>query len=326
MSVRYPIITASALAAMLLALPAYADNGRAVLNTSHIPKSELQTVAEATSCAEKPLAAVTVATLNRTPIVTLFANSKPVVLLLDTGAISTVLTPDAVKRIGATAPRIEFQRQINGISGTMRTNEVELSNFVLGGLSLAWRRVDVAPIHTPQLFSIPLDGLLGADILSTFDVDLDLNHHAMTLHRKGSCATAPPWTGAYAAIKTGRSPNDHLFFPVQLDGHKVTAIIDSGAQLSVVTTQIARSLGVDDAALASDRAITTRGVTNEQLSSHVHRFKELIVGGEAIRDPNLLVTDARLKDADIVLGADFLSSHRVWLSYDSFRIFLAKQQ
>jgi hypothetical protein len=31
-----------------------------------------------------------------------------------------------------------------------------------------------------------------------------------------------------------------------------------------------------------------------------------------------------LSDADVVLGANFLSSRRLWLSYASFRIFLSE--
>jgi hypothetical protein len=41
-----------------------------------------------------------------------------------------------------------------------------------------------------------------------------------------------------------------------------------------------------------------------------------------VRDPEIIVTDLKLSDADLVLGVDFLSSRRLWLSYGSHRIFL----
>src|ERR1700756_2286601 len=66
---------------------------------------------------------ITVATLRNAPIVTLVANGSPVTLLLDTGAEWTILTPAAAKRVGAQSPRIEFQRQMRGIGGSLATKE-----------------------------------------------------------------------------------------------------------------------------------------------------------------------------------------------------------
>jgi hypothetical protein len=42
-----------------------------------------------------------------------------------------------------------------------------------------------------------------------------------------------------------------------------------------------------------------------------------------VRNPEIIVTDLKLADADLVLGVDFLISRRLWLSYGSRRIFLA---
>jgi predicted aspartyl protease len=274
-------------------------------------------------CSAKPIGEVTVATLSNAPIVTLFANGHPVVLLLDTGAERTVLTPAVARRIGATAPRIEFEQQIHGIAGSLAGREVELRSFVVGRTSIPWRRVVVAPVSTPHIFSMPLDGLLGADVLSGFDVDLDLTHHRMFLYQKRSCPNGPPWAGSYTAIGTGQSRATHLFFPVQLDGHTIVAVIDSGAQRSFLSGSVARALGVTEALLAQDRMMTTQGVTAQRLSSHLHRFSELRVGTETIRNPEFVVGAATLRDADIVLGVDFLNSRRVWLSYGSLQIYLS---
>jgi predicted aspartyl protease len=180
------------------------------------------------------------------PIVILLANGKPVTLLLDTGAASTILTPATAQRIGAQPPRIEFQRPVGGFGGgTLRTNEVELRSFSVNGVVIPWRRLLVASVNSPSTFLGPLDGVLGADVLSSFDVDLDLPHHRMVLCRRQSCPGATPaWSEPYATIATGRSRSDHLFFPVQLDGRRIDALFDSGAQLSVLFAGAARAFGV----------------------------------------------------------------------------------
>src|SRR5215469_2246086 len=276
--------------------------------------ARMQYAADGTGgCRAMRLGETTVATLRNAPIVTLFANGAAVTLLLDTGAETTVLTPSVAQRIGAQRPRIEFQRQMRGIGGSLQTGEVELRNFTLGGVAVPWRRVRVAPINTGNVFSGPLDGVLGTDTLSSFDVDLDLPGHRMVVYTKQTCPdAAPAWGQPYAKLGTGRSFGGHLFFPVQLDGRQIDAFIDTGSQLTVLSTKAASALGVTGAALARDQAITLHGAAAEQLSARVHRFGQLQIGPEVIRNPELIVTDIRLNDADIVLGIDFLRSQRFW--------------
>jgi hypothetical protein len=43
-----------------------------------------------------------------------------------------------------------------------------------------------------------------------------------------------------------------------------------------------------------------------------------------VRNPALIVADVSLRDADLILGIDFLSSRRLWLSYGSQQIFLSR--
>jgi predicted aspartyl protease len=282
-------------------------------------------IAGSSECDAQPVGTVIVATLSNTPIVTFTANGLPVVLLLDTGAERTVLTPAVAERIGAQPPRIEFQRGLRGIAGALPSHEVELRSLAAGGVSMPWRRVVVASVTLTKIFSTPLDGLLGADVLSGFDIDLDLPHQRMVLYEKRSCPIGPPWTGPYTAISTGRSRGEHLFFPVQLDGRGITAIVDTGAQLTTLSTTAAAALGVTEAVLARDRSITTQGATAERLNSHIHRFSQLQVGTEIIPNPEFVVADVKLRGADIALGADFLNSRRIWLSYGSLQVFLSRR-
>jgi clan AA aspartic protease (TIGR02281 family) len=148
----------------------------------------------------------------------------------------------------------------------------------------------------------------------------------MTLYQKQTCSGATPaWPEPYVKIAAGRSLGDHLFFPVQLNGRRIDAFIDTGAQFTVLSTKAALALGVSEAVLARDRTIMVHGAAAEQLSAHVHQFSQLAVGAEIMRNPEIVVTDVRLNDADLVLGIDFLRSRRVWLSYGSQQIFLSRR-
>jgi predicted aspartyl protease len=286
----------------------------------------IRVAAASGGCGTVRLGQTTVATLRNAPIVTLLANGMPVTMLLDTGAETTILTPGVAQRLGAQRPQIEFNRQLRGVAGSMQTNEVELHSFTIGGVAIPWRRVRVAPITVASVFSGPLDGILGADSLNSFDIDLDLPNNRITFYTRQICpGTAPAWTEPYTTIAAGRSKGDHLFFPVQLDGRKISAFIDTGAQSTVLSTSAALAMGLTPVLLARDRAAILRGAGPEQLTGRVHRFARLEIGGEAIRNSEIIVADLNLSDADLVLGIDIVRPWRIWLSYGAQKIFLLRR-
>ena len=51
---------------------------------------------------------------------------------------------------------------------------------------------------------------------------------------------------------------------------------------------------------------------------------ELFLAG-VLRNPEIVVADMKLREADLVLGVDLLSSRRLWLSYGSRRIFISSR-
>ena len=122
---------------------------------------------------------------------------------------------------------------------------------------------------------------------------------------------------------TGVSRGVRLFFPAQLDDKRIVAVIATGSQFTHLSTSMARTLGLSEPVLARDRTVTLHDATGAVLTSRVHRFAKLEVGGILVRNPEINVTDLKLTEADIVMGVDFLSSRRLWLSYGSRRIFLS---
>ena len=184
-------LLAGTILAAFMAITCHADEPPSALTATG--RANALTVASAVGCGTKPIGKLIVATLSRAPIVTLSANGHSVTLILDTGAERTVLTPAVAERIGAQRPAIEFQRRMHGIAGDLATHEVELRSFAAGGIAIPWRRVLVAPVTLTRVFPTSLDGLLGADVLSDFDIDLDLPRHELSFYQKQSSpAAAPP--------------------------------------------------------------------------------------------------------------------------------------
>jgi predicted aspartyl protease len=261
--------------------------------------------------------------VNGLPLVTVRADGASLKLILDTGAERTILTSGAVERVGGRSPQIEFRRSLSGVGGSLPSREVEFKSFTIDGVELPWRRAMVATIATPSILST-VDGVLGTDVLGRFDIDLDLPNHRMSLYEKGTCT--PDWASPDTGIGIGRSAvNGHMFFPVRLDNRGITATIDTGAQRTTLSVATVRSMGITDAVLARDPPIQTKGFGAARLSSRIHRFDSLAVGNVRVSNPEIVVTELRLRGIDLILGMDFLRSRRLWLSYSGFRMFFSSE-
>src|SRR5207302_1256279 len=133
-------------------------------------------------------------------------------------------------------------------------------------------------------------------------------HDRIVLYPQQSCGNAAPdWVEPYVAIGGAGFPGGRLFFPVRLDGRRILAFIDTGAQMSTLSATTARTLGVTDAALSRDRPVTLRGIAAEQLGARAHHFSRLEIGNAVIEDPEFVVADVTFRNSDIILGADFIS-------------------
>src|ERR1700731_3907040 len=122
---RLPIKAWASVAIVTTALastPAYAADGGGVV------------------CGTIRLTETAVAMLDNQPIVKVFANSATVLLLLDTGAEATVLTPAAAQRIGAQQARV-MGRQMHGITGDIPAGELERRSFTTAGVEVPRKRV-----------------------------------------------------------------------------------------------------------------------------------------------------------------------------------------
>jgi predicted aspartyl protease len=285
----------------------------------------LMTSAAAEDCRPVRLVELPVTPMGNVPTVTLRVNGAPVSFLFDTGAERTILSSAAAKRLRLNA-HYEYARQMRSLGSAMSSGDARLASLGSGGLAMTNFRVLVGPVALPSVAGKPLDGLLGADFFTGFEVDLDLEHRRIILYEPPPCPiTAPDWSRPFDTIEANRSLHDRLFFPVSLDGHQLAALIDTGAQLSTLDAESAVAIGVTETALARDPVTTLRGAAAEAVKSRAHRFAELQIAGERLRDQTIMVARLGLQDADLVLGADFLHWQRVWLSYGSHRIFVERR-
>jgi predicted aspartyl protease len=251
-------------------------------------------------------------------------SGRPVRLLVDTGAERTLLTGTAVEML-----RLQFDHNTTttlGIGSASTTWDALLPNGIeLGGTLVPIDSVSVGHFSFDHVAGISADGILGADILLAFDVDLDLQADRIALYRpRSDCRdAAPPWNEPFEKVAGIDTRRDRLFVPFQLDGVDGMAVLDSGAQVSSIGTQMLQRIGLLEDDMATDRSVMAHGAAPDQVVVHLHRFHELRVGGvAAIQAPALPVVPMPSGTGDALLGADFLQGRRVWLSLSTQRIFI----
>jgi hypothetical protein len=282
-------------------------------------------------CRVVPLSAVPVDPVDGHILVTVQVNDIAATFVLDTGAERTLMGEDVVRRLGlerdgwVTSTILGIgglQQRPNALPHTLRLGTTPLHRRTLTGDT----SVTVGPLPVTEIAGRPIAGLLGRDFLSLFDLDIDLPDHRMTLYDVRGCdAWFLPWTSPYAAIPATMPMGAALVVQVLVDDRPLRALIDTGASSSLITASGMFRLGVTPALLARDPAGNGAGVGPAPVPMHLHRFAELRVGPDVMPDPALWVAAVRVVPiVDMLLGADWLQTRRVWLSFATKQVFVAE--
>lgn len=252
-------------------------------------------------------------------------NGKWVHLVVDSGAERTTIS-DAV------AGRLELRhdpRYVNqsiGIGGATTSTDVTVDRLVLGGVHFPISRIAVGNFKLQTERGLNADGLLGADILLAFDMDIDVPNGKLTLYRSRICPdTKPPWTESPIEIAGVRVRKDRLLLPFELDHVAGMAILDTGAQGNVLGVNMARRMGLDEQAMVNDTPVRQRGVGPGQTISRLHQFKMLRIGPVVEELPRITVLPSDFGVGDALIGESFLHGRRVWLSFRNRQVFVSRR-
>jgi hypothetical protein len=156
---------------------------------------------------------------------------------LDTGA-QTLVTPETSNRFDLVRNPYRKIKAIGTAGSTVVNNRI-LRNFEFAGKRYGPLNVAVVSLPAPSAIKNlvnPLSGLIGGDILSEYDVDLDLEGKSMTLYKVRGCAkVTPPWTEPYTQVAVRIISKHNILFPIEVEGHRLSALLDTGATNFAIT-------------------------------------------------------------------------------------------
>jgi hypothetical protein len=252
-------------------------------------------------------------------------NGKWVHLVVESGAERTTLSEAAANRLGL-PPDPSHISHSTGIGGAMTTTDAGIDRLVIGGVHFPVNRIAVGALKLRTDHGLDADGLLGADILLAFDMDIDVPDHKLTLYRPRVCPNAvPPWPEPAVEIDGVSARKDRLLLPFELDNVAGMAILDTGAQGDVLGVAMARRMGLNDQTMAGDPSIRQHGVGPGETISHLHQFSLLRIGPVGLESPKIAVLQSDFGVGDALIGETFLQGRRVWLSFRNRQVFVSRR-
>ncbi len=160
------------------------------------------------------------------PVVSASLDGKPVKLLIDTGSIVSQVSnvPAAALHLTSLAtPRGQYD-----ISGRFSHEAARITDLTLGNMEATGFYLRLVP--DPNFSAEPpFDGILATDMMSRYDIDLDFGHSRLNYFSPETCQGAGVYWApkALAILPTPTLPG-RAYVDVMLDGHKVSALIDTG--------------------------------------------------------------------------------------------------
>jgi clan AA aspartic protease (TIGR02281 family) len=205
----------------------------------------------------------------------------------------------------------------------------EITSLALGGIQVSNRHLPVAAFgdRLSDGRSQP-GGLIGADILSHFDLDIDIPNRQLGLWRVSGCTQMQPdwggaWGGAIASVPMRIAPSRQASVPARIDGAAVDLMVDTGSPDLVLSTRAAARAGAPPEVLDENRQLQGFGVNDRAFHAWMHIFQRVELGTMVFGDVRtLVVNNGRYGSlGDGLLGVEFLKRGRVWLSYSTGSFF-----
>ena len=265
-------------------------------------------------------------------------NGQKIGVIVDTGATRTLILRAAAVRLGVPITSTTNARMF-GVGGETKVEVALVDEFKLGQAEQKELRMLVAGEHD---FGGDAGVLLGEDFFQVFDIEFDLAHNAVRLFQPKDCdgVSLAYWarTGASEVeFEALDARNPQIILTVQINGELVRALLDSGASLSLLDKADAARLGVTPETPGVITTGSVFGLGKKTVDYWIGPFRSFTIGNETIRDTQIRFGDM-YKDAtyrstgsnlshqirvwhSMLLGADFLRSHRVLVAHSQRKIY-----
>jgi tetratricopeptide (TPR) repeat protein/predicted aspartyl protease len=253
--------------------------------------------------------------------------------ILDSGAFFSMMPMAAATQYHLPLQWAPMGFTIVGIGGDSKVQIGVIKDFQVGELKF----------HDVEFFIGGSDiqsnsvGLIGQNWLANWDVEYDMGHGRIALVRPQNCSKsswiaywAPVGKGSRLDIEPTRDARYQTMSTVQINGKDIRFTFDTGAPTSVLFRRGADKLGIKlDGPGVTDAGYSS-GLGASRIKQYIVTLNSFKVGDdEEIKNARIRVMDGNVGpnlyskyDSDMLLGADFILSHRILVSNSQHKMYI----
>ncbi len=253
------------------------------------------------------------------PIISVMLNDKPSKVLLDTGGFWSMLKPETAAGLPVLNSPVQG---LLGLQGLRMDKLVKMPSIQIGPAKI--QKVEF--FIMPEGYMEKVDGTLGAEWLSQFDVEIDPVKNTVSLFSHDHCEGQVihwPHNDLAAIPFTLVRGEHHIKLTLNLAGKDVRVMIDTGAPDSVLSMRAAKHLF--DLTPDSPGMTQTENSTDEYGRVHKeysYQFSTLDMGGIAFKNPRITIADTADDDEDLILGMHQLHGLHLYFAYGEKKLYV----
>ena len=255
-------------------------------------------------------------------IATVGINGTKVPLIVDSGAFFSFLTEAAAQQLNLPTRLLPGGMRIQGLTGSVTARLTTVSHLQMADGDLP----GIDFIVGGNEAGAGGMGLLGRNILGFADTEYDLAHGIIRLViPNDDCekTNMAYWAGETPVSMVELLHDYHAKLPdirtkLLLNGHKFTALFDTGAT-TTVSLDAAHDAGVADADMKHEGHMN--GAGRGKAEAWTASFDSVELGGETVRHNRLEVGDFSDHGFDMLVGIDFFLSHHICVSRKQQRMY-----
>jgi tetratricopeptide (TPR) repeat protein len=260
------------------------------------------------------------------PMVHAQINGRDALFVADSGAFFSLIEPAAVQEFQLKLDPSFWGLYVRGIGGAEHAEVARAKTFTIIGKT--FENVDFVVAGTG--FGGGSVGLLGQNVFRIADVEYDLANGVIRLVRPKDChrdtslaywasAAHKPYSCVDIESATLREP--HTKSVAYLNGTKIRVMFDTGATSSLLTLAAAKRAGITPSSEGVTAGGSSWGVGHRVSKTWIARFASFKIGDEEIDHAQLRFGDIDLPGADMLIGADFFLSHRIYVASSQGRLY-----
>jgi len=258
------------------------------------------------------------------PMVSVKFNDQDAKLVLDSGAFFSMISAATAGEFKLRLSPAPYGLRVQGIGGYVETSLTKVKDFTVAGTT--FHNVDFLVGGS----EVGGSGVLGQNFLAKLDVEYDFANGMARLFRADDCQNEllaywvkPGQTFSKMEIEREGPGHFQTTGEAFVNGVKIRIKFDTGAWTSLLTTKAAARVGIKTDSPGVVDAGYARGVGRAMSKQYIAPVASFKIGDtEEIKNTRLRIADVELLDADMLLGADFFVSHRVYVANSERRLYL----